>query len=271
MVPQRGVEPGEAKTILRHHTKPYHITLYHSTPHANSRHQPPPATISHRTPPHNTTQHQIAQHNIKSHNPTSYHTTRYHVVTWPHCYTSLVRLALAHSHANLRTRAYVRACTWQSRPVEWCRRKPGAGAGESKHCSIPPLTTNHQAGGETLIDGGDSRGGAAAGNGQGGPNGKGGGKSKTSRPTDVLDEAVPTLPEPVSINEAVVVANSLVEFAPKQSACGAAFELMERQPTRGALGWIQTATTRTITLRGTTQGHCLEWVVLLRKMGRKKA
>ena len=46
---------------------------------------------------------------------------------------------------------------------------------------------------------------------------------------------------------------------------------MERQPTRGALGWIQTAITRTITLRGTTQGHCLEWVVLLRKMGRKKS
>ena len=55
----------------------------------------------------------------------------------------------------------------------------------------------------------------------------------------MLEESVPTLPEPVSLDEAVVVANSVVEFAPKQSACGAAFELVERQPTRGALGWIQ--------------------------------
>lgn len=111
-----------------------------------------------------------------------------------------------------------------------------------------------QAGGGLAEAGDGEGGGGGVVEAKGKPVGKGG---KKATPKDVLDEKVPKLPDPINVDDSVVVANSLVEFAPQQSACGAAFELTERQPTRGALGWIQSAQTRTLTLRGSTQVSCV--------------
>lgn len=94
-------------------------------------------------------------------------------------------------------------------------------------------------------------------------------KSSGSQNSSSSDD-LPLLPAPFAPDETVVITNSTVAPAPKLVTGDTAFELTEHQPNHGFLGYIKASTSRTIALKAPSQSACLEWVAVLRKMGRRE-
>lgn len=81
---------------------------------------------------------------------------------------------------------------------------------------------------------------------------------------------VPPMPAPVKPEASALLANCAIEWAPKASACGCAFEVTEHSPSSWRLlpSMLQLGSTKALTLKAPSPSRCALWVRLLRALAR---